>query len=177
MIEWFKGSALRPYLDRLSPDDGQAFLAEYRQAIHGVYPSLAERALLRPFPRLFMGLTAADKASRTIIRRLTSLYRESASRSRSMRTYHSAAASLGGSDALQVSIFAAAVRLVAHSSSTTLGSRPSMSHDTIFMSLNFLDCLAEFKHYRLPTIRTRSRWRESKRRRRLLCCTDSFREP
>ena len=60
VIEWFKGSALRPYLDRLSADDSQAFLAEYREAIAGVYPALADGALLLPFPRLFMVLTAPD---------------------------------------------------------------------------------------------------------------------
>lgn len=58
VIEWFKGSALRPYLDRLSTDDGEAFVSDYREAITGAYPLLADASLLLPFPRLFMVLSA-----------------------------------------------------------------------------------------------------------------------
>ncbi|MGN8198587.1 trans-aconitate 2-methyltransferase [Salinisphaera sp. RV14] len=58
VVEWFKGSALRPYLDRLSAADEPAFLAAYREALDGAYPILADGAVLLPFPRLFILVTA-----------------------------------------------------------------------------------------------------------------------
>lgn len=64
VIEWFKGSALRPYLQRLSDDEGSAFLDDYRHAIRDAYPLLDDGSLLLPFPRLFLLLRAptSDKA-------------------------------------------------------------------------------------------------------------------
>lgn len=54
IVEWFKGSALRPYLAPLAPEERQEFLADYQQAINQVYPVLDDGTVLLPFPRLFL---------------------------------------------------------------------------------------------------------------------------
>jgi trans-aconitate 2-methyltransferase len=54
IVEWLKGTGLRPYLDRLSADERPAFLAAYRSAIAGAYPPRADGRVLLPFPRLFI---------------------------------------------------------------------------------------------------------------------------
>lgn len=52
IVDWFKGSALRPYLDALDPDEQIAFLSDYRDAVAPHYPQTAGRVLLA-FPRAF----------------------------------------------------------------------------------------------------------------------------
>jgi trans-aconitate 2-methyltransferase len=59
VIEWFKGSALRPYLQRLDADRQVEFLQAYRTRLAGAYPMLADGTLVLPFPRLFMVLRVA----------------------------------------------------------------------------------------------------------------------
>lgn len=54
VVEWFKGSALRPYLADLSADEKQAFLARYLDAVTQAYPALDDGTVLLPFPRLFL---------------------------------------------------------------------------------------------------------------------------
>ena len=54
VVEWFKGTALRPYLAPLSPELQSAFLARYTEAIAGAYPALPDGTVLLPFPRLFI---------------------------------------------------------------------------------------------------------------------------
>ena len=54
VVEWFKGSALRPYLQPLSEDEQKAFLDAYLTAISEAYPALADGSVLLPFPRLFI---------------------------------------------------------------------------------------------------------------------------
>ncbi|CAD5106122.1 Trans-aconitate 2-methyltransferase [Pseudomonas carbonaria] len=56
-MEWFKGSALRPYLAPLSPKERQEFLADYQQAITLEYPEFEDGTVLLPFPRLFLVAT------------------------------------------------------------------------------------------------------------------------
>jgi trans-aconitate 2-methyltransferase len=53
VVEWFKGSGLRPILNALSEADGAEFLARYRAAIAEAYPALPDGTVLLPFPRLF----------------------------------------------------------------------------------------------------------------------------
>ncbi len=53
VTEWFKGTGLRPFLDRLGPGEGPAFLARYQTAIAEAYPALPDGTVLLPFPRLF----------------------------------------------------------------------------------------------------------------------------
>jgi trans-aconitate 2-methyltransferase len=54
VVEWFKGSGLRPFLAPLDADGQQAFLHEYRMALSGAYPELPDGSVMLPFPRLFI---------------------------------------------------------------------------------------------------------------------------
>ena len=54
IVEWVKGTGLRPFLAPLTPDERQAFLAQYLEEIGAVYPPLADGRVLLPFPRLFV---------------------------------------------------------------------------------------------------------------------------
>ncbi|KRP55903.1 trans-aconitate 2-methyltransferase [Pseudomonas trivialis] len=54
VVEWFKGSALRPFLAPLSDDEKAAFLREYHTRISQAYPALSDGTVLLPFPRLFI---------------------------------------------------------------------------------------------------------------------------
>ncbi|MCF5725547.1 trans-aconitate 2-methyltransferase [Pseudomonas syringae] len=54
VVEWFKASALRPYLAPLDDDEKTAFLQEYQARITQAYPALADGTVLLPFPRLFI---------------------------------------------------------------------------------------------------------------------------
>lgn len=54
VVEWFKGSGLRPFLAPLDTDETAAFLAEYRAALADAYPPLPSGTVLLPFPRLFI---------------------------------------------------------------------------------------------------------------------------
>ena len=53
VIEWFKGSALRPFLDRLDASESVEFLTGYQAALAKAYPVLPDGSVLLPFPRLF----------------------------------------------------------------------------------------------------------------------------
>jgi trans-aconitate 2-methyltransferase len=57
VVEWFKGSALRPYLEPLGEDEQTEFLQRYLAAISEAYPALADGTVLLPFPRLFVVAT------------------------------------------------------------------------------------------------------------------------
>ena len=57
VVEWFKGTALRPFLAALDEGEGGAFLKRYRDAIADAYPALPDGTLLLPFPRLFIAAT------------------------------------------------------------------------------------------------------------------------
>jgi trans-aconitate 2-methyltransferase len=54
VVEWFKGSALRPFLAPLNDDEQNGFLERYREAISGAYRALDDGTVLLPFPRLFI---------------------------------------------------------------------------------------------------------------------------
>ncbi|RYG65873.1 trans-aconitate 2-methyltransferase [bacterium] len=57
VVEWFKGTALRPYLLALEPDEQAEFLEWYEAAIAAAYPELPDGKMLLPFPRLFFVAT------------------------------------------------------------------------------------------------------------------------
>ncbi|GGE41718.1 trans-aconitate 2-methyltransferase [Agaricicola taiwanensis] len=57
VVEWFKGSALRPYLAALDENEQKDFLGNYREAISKAYRPLADGTVLLPFPRLFVVAT------------------------------------------------------------------------------------------------------------------------
>lgn len=54
IVEWFKGSALRPYLDALDGAERVQFLERYRDEVASAYPALSDGTVLLPFPRLFI---------------------------------------------------------------------------------------------------------------------------
>ena len=53
VVEWVKGTGLRPFLDRLEAEARPAFIADYAAAIREHYPVRADGATVFPFPRLF----------------------------------------------------------------------------------------------------------------------------
>lgn len=59
IVEWVKGTGLRPYLEALADDDERArFTAAYTEAIDEAYPKRADGKRLFTFPRLFIVATA-----------------------------------------------------------------------------------------------------------------------
>lgn len=53
VLEWVKGTALRPYLDALEPGEATEFLATYREALAAAYPAEGDGRVLFPFRRVF----------------------------------------------------------------------------------------------------------------------------
>lgn len=54
VVEWFKGSGLKPFIDPLSDDERSEFLARYASAVARAYPATDDGSILLPFPRLFL---------------------------------------------------------------------------------------------------------------------------
>jgi trans-aconitate 2-methyltransferase len=57
VVEWFKGSGLRPYLTPLDEEEREEYLRRYRAALAGAYPAQPDGSVLLPFPRLFFVAT------------------------------------------------------------------------------------------------------------------------
>ncbi len=54
IVEWVKGTGLRPYVDDLDAEGRAAFLSAYRRGIDDAYPARIDGKRLFPFPRLFI---------------------------------------------------------------------------------------------------------------------------
>jgi trans-aconitate 2-methyltransferase len=54
VVEWARGTGLRPYLDALPEPDRAEFLAEYGRRIAAAYPKEPDGATFFPFRRLFI---------------------------------------------------------------------------------------------------------------------------
>ena len=57
VVEWFKGSGLRPFLAPLGDGERADFLARYQDAVAAAYPALPDGTTLLPIPRLFFVAT------------------------------------------------------------------------------------------------------------------------
>jgi trans-aconitate 2-methyltransferase len=54
IVEWVKGTGLRPFLEPLGPEDRTAFLERYRSRLEEAYPKSNDGGVLLAFPRLFI---------------------------------------------------------------------------------------------------------------------------
>ncbi|MBB3314530.1 trans-aconitate 2-methyltransferase [Rhizobium sp. BK181] len=54
IVEWVKGTGLRPYLDHAGEDHRDAFLADYLGRVEKAYPKMWDGRVLLRFPRIFM---------------------------------------------------------------------------------------------------------------------------
>jgi trans-aconitate 2-methyltransferase len=54
IVEWFKGSGLRPFLAPLNPEMREAFTARYTDEIAEAYMQRADGKVMLRFPRLFI---------------------------------------------------------------------------------------------------------------------------
>lgn len=54
IVEWVKGTGLRPYLEAAGAENRDAFLADYEARIDKAYPPLADGRRLLAFPRFFL---------------------------------------------------------------------------------------------------------------------------
>ena len=54
VVEWFKGSGLRPFIAPLRDEEREEFLTRYRSAVARAYPAKSDGGVLLPFPRLFI---------------------------------------------------------------------------------------------------------------------------
>ncbi|WP_434609783.1 trans-aconitate 2-methyltransferase [Pseudomonas sp. R1-7] len=57
IVEWFKGSGLRPFLEPLDAAQREQYLEQYLKAIEQAYPTLDDGSVLLPFPRVFIVAT------------------------------------------------------------------------------------------------------------------------
>ncbi len=54
IADWFAGSALQPFLERLGDDERCEFLARYRAGLKDAYPVQPDGRILFAYPRLFL---------------------------------------------------------------------------------------------------------------------------
>ena len=54
VVEWFKGSGLRPFVAPLAGAELTDFLARYESLVARAYPAMSDGSVLLPFPRLFI---------------------------------------------------------------------------------------------------------------------------
>jgi len=53
IVEWMRGTGLRPYLERIPEAEREAFLRAYGEKVERLFPAQPDGRVLFPFPRLF----------------------------------------------------------------------------------------------------------------------------
>jgi trans-aconitate 2-methyltransferase len=61
LVDWFKGTGLRPFLGPLNDMERKTFLEQYEAALVNVYPAQADGTVLLRFPRLFVVATRESR--------------------------------------------------------------------------------------------------------------------
>lgn len=56
IVEWYKGSGLRPYLDRLSSSEQEEFIKDLLDGLKNCYTEQADKKIILKMPRLFFVL-------------------------------------------------------------------------------------------------------------------------
>ncbi len=56
IVEWVKGTGLRPYLDNAGSTHRDDFTADYLERVRAAYPPLADGRVLLRFPRMFLAV-------------------------------------------------------------------------------------------------------------------------
>lgn len=54
IVEWVRGTGLKPFVDRLPPDLQASYLAEYERRVNEAYPARTDGKRLLAFPRMFI---------------------------------------------------------------------------------------------------------------------------
>jgi trans-aconitate 2-methyltransferase len=54
IVEWVRGTGLKPFVDRLPPELQASYLAEYERRVDAAYPPRADGKRLLAFPRMFI---------------------------------------------------------------------------------------------------------------------------
>jgi len=62
IADWFAGSTLQPFLERLGDDERCEFLARYRTGLKDAYPVQPDGRTLFAYPRLFIVAVKAAAA-------------------------------------------------------------------------------------------------------------------
>ena len=69
IVEWYKGTALRPYLDAIGDEAESArFLAEFRERLREAYPDSSAGGVLFPFGRVFVVAYGGSQANVSSLR-------------------------------------------------------------------------------------------------------------
>ena len=54
IVEWVRGTGLKPFVDRLPTDLQASYLAEYERRVDEAYPARTDGKRLLAFPRMFI---------------------------------------------------------------------------------------------------------------------------